>query len=162
MLLSHVEYTIGHFRCLVIYVITAFGANIFTALLSPLVIKAGASTCLFGLLGFTLGYVIVNWRGLNIIGKVLKCQVIYMTFMIIIFIGVLTSFGSNIDYFGHIGGFITGIGCTGIATPINNGKLEKSLRAFFTILLVAQLAVTFTLFYTIPEEELFKAQEPKL
>lgn len=122
ILLSHIEYTIGAFRSFILYFITAVGANIFSALCAPDATKAGASTCLFGGVGFTVGYFIINWRGLNRIGPIMKCQLGCITFMIVVFTAAFTSVGENVDYFGHLGGLITGIWTSMIYTPLNYGR----------------------------------------
>lgn len=122
MLLSHVEYTIGPIKCVILVIVTAIGANIFTALLAPFQIKVGSSTFLMGALGLTLGYFITNWRGLNQIGKILKCQIACMISFSIIFIVAMSSIGSNIDHFGHLGGFVTGVWISCIHKPIYQGK----------------------------------------
>lgn len=63
ILLSRFEYSFGTIRCIVIYIITAIAGNIFSALCSPNTIKAGASTCLYGILGIMIGYIIINFNG---------------------------------------------------------------------------------------------------
>lgn len=121
ILLSRFEHTFGTLRCIVIYIITAISGNIFSALCSPTGIKAGASTCLYGLLGVMVGYLIINWTGLNKIGPILKCQLTCVIMMLIVFTILFTSVGpNNIDYFGHIGGFLAGLWLSGINSTIDN------------------------------------------
>lgn len=102
--------------------VSAIGGNILSALCDPNALKAGASTSLFGAVGFTLGYFILNWRGLDRIGPIMKCQLGCITFMILVFTIAFTSVGSNIDYFGHLGGFLTGLWLTTITKPVRYGK----------------------------------------
>lgn len=105
------------------YIITAISGNIFSALCSPMGIKAGASTCLYGLLGVMVGYVIINWSGLNKIGPILKCQLFFVCMMLIAFTILFTSVGpNNIDYFGHLGGFLAGLWLSGINPTIDNQR----------------------------------------
>lgn len=89
--------------------IAGIGGNILSALLAPQYIKVGASTSLYGIMGIIVGYVIINWSGLNLVGKSMKCQLITLTILLIIFVVIFTSVSSNIDYFGHLGGFLTGV-----------------------------------------------------
>ena len=72
-------------------------------------IKAGASTALYGIIGIIIGYIVINWRGLNIIGSLLKCQLFCIGMIIIMFIFIFTPGTNNIDYLGHLGGFLTGL-----------------------------------------------------
>ena len=87
---------------------------------SNMIVKAGASTSLFGIIGTILGYLILNWRGLDLIGKFLKCQLIFLSLIIILFIFILTPFNQNIDTYGHIGGFIIGMTICAIQPTIAN------------------------------------------
>jgi membrane associated rhomboid family serine protease len=103
--------------------LTAIGGNIFSAVCDPNSVKAGASTCLYGLLGVMIGYFIINWSGLNRIGPILKCQLVCLGVMLVVFTVLFTSVGpNNIDYFGHIGGFLTGLWLSSINHTIDNEK----------------------------------------
>ncbi len=62
--LTRIQYTVGPLRAFIIYIIAGIGGNIFSILLEPDSIKAGASTSLYGIIGFILGYMIINWKGL--------------------------------------------------------------------------------------------------
>jgi rhomboid protease GluP len=119
---SRVEYTFGPLRTLIIYLLSGIGGNIFSDLINPsnMIVKAGASTSLFGIIGTILGYLILNWKGLDVIGKMLKCQLIFLSLIIILFILILTLFNRNIDTYGHIGGFIIGLFICAIQPTIIN------------------------------------------
>ena len=102
---------------------TAIGGNIFSAVCSTNILKAGASTCLYGLLGVMIGYFIINWSGLKKVGPILRCQLICLGVMLIVFTVLFTSVGPDkIDYFGHIGGFLTGLWLSAINPTIENQK----------------------------------------
>ena len=109
--MSRVEYTFGTPKTIAIYLVSAIGGNIFSAVCQPFNIKAGASTSLYGLLGLLIAYLILNWDGLDLIGPIMKCQLVCITIMLLVFILVFTSVSGveNIDYFGHLGGFLTGM-----------------------------------------------------
>lgn len=121
---SRVEYTFGWWKTLIIYIISGIGGNIFSCLINPstVVIRAGASTCLFGIIGAILGYVFLNWKGFDVIGILLKWQLIFISFMIVLFIFVLTPYADNIDYWGHLGGFLTGVTLCAIHKTIRNQR----------------------------------------
>ena len=111
LFLSRVEYTFGPARTLLVYLLSGIAANVFSVLVSSANVKAGASTALYGIIGVIMGYVVINWRGLDLIGPMLKCQV-YCTAMMIIFIIVMftpSAIQGSVDVAGHIGGAIAGL-----------------------------------------------------
>jgi rhomboid protease GluP len=134
---------------LIIYLITGICGNIFSLVCSPDGIKAGASTALFGIIGVIVGYVIINWNGLDLVGPAMKCQIWCTSLMIIIFIFIFTpsSSDSGIDYYGHLGGFLAGIWVSAIHEPIVSFTREKIFRGVFISLLVTQIAICFLVFY---------------
>lgn len=150
ILLSRFEYTFGTIRCIIIYIISAIAGNIFSAVCDTTTTKAGASTCLYGVLGVMVGYLIINWSGLKKIGAILRCQLLCACGMLIVFTILFTSVGANnIDYFGHLGGFLAGLWLSGINHTIENQSCERNLRIMAIIMLVIQLALCFSLFYVL-------------
>ena len=150
ILLSRFEYSFGTVRCIIIYIVSAIAGNIFSALCNTTNIKAGASTCLYGILGVMIGYIIINWSGLNKIGPILKCQLVCVCIMLIVFTILFTSVGpNNIDYFGHLGGFLAGLWCSGINHTIDNQNCERNFRVIAIVMLILQLAICFILFYLL-------------
>lgn len=135
-------------RCIIIYLITAIGGNIFSALCAPYSIKAGASTCLYGLLGIMIGYIAINFTALNKIGPILKCQLMLLCLILIVFTMLFTSVGpNNIDVFGHIGGFLSGLGISGINPTIDDSRCDKLCRGIAIALLIIFLLICFLLFF---------------
>jgi rhomboid protease GluP len=123
--LTRIEYSLGWLRTLIIYILSGIGGNIFSDVTQPdsNAIKAGASTALFGIIGIILGYVIINWRGLSVIGSLLKCQLVCICMVIIMFIFIFTPGATNnIDYLGHLGGFLTGLWLISINPTILDEK----------------------------------------
>jgi rhomboid protease GluP len=151
ILLSRFEYSFGTVRCIIFYIAAAISGNIFSALCVSNEVKAGASTSLYGLLGVMLGYLIINWSGLNCIGPILKCQLICVCFMLILFTILFTSVSgpTNIDYYGHLGGFLAGLWLSAINPTIDNESCEKYLRIGAIVILVVQFIIFFVLFYTL-------------
>ena len=62
-------------------------------------------------MGICIAYLIINWDGLDIIGPVMKCQLVCIVMLVFIFILIFSSVSGldRIDYFGHLGGFLTGL-----------------------------------------------------
>lgn len=128
ILLTRVEYTFGPLLTFIMYIICAIGGNIFSLAVDSnnnyYVIKAGASTAIFGMVGVPIGYLIINWSGLDNVGSALKCQMVCSIIFLLIFILIFTpsSVNSNIDYFGHLGGLLTGIWVAAFKDPLINEK----------------------------------------
>lgn len=87
-------------------------------------VSGGASGGLYGLIGVILGYIIINWTGLRLIGNQLRCSVFCSFFMLLILVLAFTPATSNVvrnvNHWAHWGGFITGIWLSAIGTPIIN------------------------------------------
>lgn len=67
----------------------------------------GASTAIFGILGGFISFLMINWTELERFGPIRSTIACIMAF--IIFISLLFSIGSSIDFIAHIGGLIGGI-----------------------------------------------------
>ena len=156
ILVTRIEYTYGPIKTLIIYILSGIGGNIFSLVTTSnqnrLQLKAGASTALFGMIGLTLGYLIYNWRGLNNIGVQLKCKLVCTITFLLVFViffapSTNSSSSNNIDFFGHLGGFLTGIWMPAIEKPLNNENYELGIRIIFVCLFVAQFAITFIVFF---------------
>lgn len=147
--LSRIEYTFGIAKTLVIYLLSGITANIFRdAITKSDVPSAGASTSLYGVIGVIVGYIVLNWNGLDMLGPVIKCQVFCSAFMIIIFIFIFTpTSGSNIDFYGHLGGFLSGLWLSAIHNTIATGKCETVTRVIFLIFFFIQLLTCLLVLY---------------
>lgn len=82
-------------------------------------------------------------------GPVIKCQIYCTAFMIIMFILIFTpsNLNGNIDYYGHLGGFLGGMWLSAIHTTIAQGRCETVTRVIFLSLLLIQLLVCFLVLY---------------
>lgn len=139
----------GHFKSAAFYFLVTIGANIFSDLCNPIGLKSGGSPFLFGVVGFLVGYIIINWVELDMIGVHLKNILIIGIFFILGSIAAFSTPLSNIDYFGPLGAFFVGIWATSIHDPIYFGHRQKYLRRIFFLFLIIQYITTFTLFYTL-------------
>ncbi|CAM3174252.1 rhomboid protease GluP [Lactobacillus bombicola] len=99
----YLEEIIGHWRFLILYILSGVGGNLLSlALGSDQAISAGASTALFGIFGAMTAIALQNRA--NPILTYLGRQSFWLA---LINIG-LDLFVPNIDIQGHIGGFIAG------------------------------------------------------
>ena len=122
----------GHWRFLVIYLISGLGGN-FAGLLfdNQNVLAAGASTALFGLLGAFL-MIGDNFRE-NPAIKAMTRQ-----FLILIGINLLFDiFASGIDIAGHLGGLIAGFLIGGVVGAPRIGEISRTRRILMGVVLVA-------------------------
>jgi len=106
---SIMEPCLGHVRFTVLYLLSGIGGSTLSYLVNMIransTVAAGASTAVYGLLG-ALACIIFFGYGDRVGIYVTKGK-----FVILVALNVLANvFGeSNIDYYGHIGGFISGI-----------------------------------------------------
>lgn len=91
VLCSRVEFTFGAFETAIIFFVSAIGGNLFSAVCSFDTLKVGASTSLFGLVSLVIGYIIINWNGLDLIGPIMKCQLVCLTIFMLLFVLVFSS-----------------------------------------------------------------------
>jgi rhomboid protease GluP len=120
-LVSRIEYTLGFPKALCIYLLSGISGNIFSdAINKGAFLSAGASTALFGMIGVILGYIILNWNGVDLLGPVIKCQLYCSAMTMFFFVLIFTpsSVNSNIDWYGHLGGFLGGLWLTAIHQTI--------------------------------------------
>lgn len=147
MFLSRIEYSFGFAKTLISYLVAGVCGNIFSLACNPSPdVRAGASTALYGIIGIIMGYIIINWRGLDLIGQAMKCQLWCTAIMIIFFIFAFTPSG-NVDFYGHLGGFMAGVWLSSIHKPIVSEEREKVIRIVFASLLAAQIIASFLVVY---------------
>lgn len=96
----------GHFRFILLYLLSGFAGNVLSFALTPNP-SLGASTAVFGLLAAEGMFIFQNRR---LFGPVATRQSI-LNLIVIFVINLTYGFmpGTNIDNMGHIGGFIGGI-----------------------------------------------------
>lgn len=110
-----IENGIGFLRMFILYILTGLGGNLLSMDANPPVHGVGASTAIFGLVGFYIAYIFSNWQ---FMGRVGWGQRIFL----VIYTGIMAILNSNIgpgadphvDGLGHLGGMITG-GIVGFA-----------------------------------------------
>lgn len=120
IILSRVEYTYGLIPTIVMYFVSGIGGNIFSAVIQTNynVISVGASTSLFGIIGLLVGYVIINYPALAFMGHRMRCNLIVMMIILIMFSILVTAGVQSVDNWGHLGGFLTGLWLSSAPTPI--------------------------------------------
>lgn len=128
---TQIEFIFGHIRFLMIYILSGILGNLASfAFGSDASVSAGASTALFGLFGafIMLGLTFTHNPFIQTMAKQFGVLVIVNL--------VFDIFASNIDIWGHIGGFIGGViiaFCVGV--PKQFGHISK-IYQFLAIILV--------------------------
>ena len=115
-------------------------------------IKLGASNSLYGMIGLSLGYLIINWAALDIIGPLFRFKMILIIFLAAIFMIMFTDQASNVDYVGHLGGFMTGIFISAFMPSLKLTTCEIRLRIVLGIFFVAMILCCFLIFYLAPQD----------
>ena len=92
------NYCFSHLRYL-----SQYSGNILSAFHAYNVVSAGSSTVIFGVLGVYVAYMLMNWEVLGQLRTQLCCII-----GIIVFLSIISSFSTGVDYLGHIGGIIGG------------------------------------------------------
>jgi rhomboid protease GluP len=122
ILITRIEHTFGPFQTLCLYLICGIGGNIFSLTVDTdsfsNVYKAGASTALYGSIGIILGYLVINWVGLQPVGDQMRCNIVCVFMFLLIFVMIFTPSSENVDFYGHLGGFLTGIWATGFVDSL--------------------------------------------
>lgn len=98
---TRTELLYGKIKMLIIYIVSALGGSVLSAVCNN-VISVGASGAIFGLIGAVLVYSRQNGKR--------NVGIQYTTIVLLAAIGLFAGlFQENVDYFGHIGGFVAGL-----------------------------------------------------
>lgn len=97
---------------MILYTIAGICGNAFTAAISGAsgAISVGASTAIYGLLAALVGYMILNWKAMGMYAdrrNTIMCFLCLIIFFLVVF--SMNPSSTNLDYNGHIGGFLGGL-----------------------------------------------------
>ena len=92
-----------------LYFTSALGGNLFSGIANPKAIGVGASTAVFGLVGFYLAYLLTNftYMGRRRYGQ-RWCLLFFVVILVLVNLLAGSHSDSHIDNYAHLGGFITG------------------------------------------------------
>ena len=143
----NLESTIGIPRTIAIYFISGICGNMFSALITDS-ISVGASSCIFGLLGSLLAFLILNWEALRPLGFV-RCQLLMMIiFILVLNLMVGVGFKTYIDNYAHLGGLLGGLFLgLFILTPMVVTAYERRMKILGAGLLILFVFIGFLVFY---------------
>lgn len=110
---TNVERVYGHVRFLLVYFLGGLTGSLFSLLFSSYA-SVGASGAIFALFGAELVFV---YRHRDLFGRAAYRQLQNMIFLLALNILIGLSPGSRIDNWGHMGGFLAGIGLSWLIGP---------------------------------------------
>lgn len=126
---AQVEAMIGHWRFLVIYLVSAVGGNLFSFAFSDS-LSVGASTAIAGMLASVI--VLEQFYPYHLYLKYLAKRYTFLVAINVFF----AFFSSNIDHAGHLGGFLSGALITVILPLPGASNHKKSYRLIALICLI--------------------------
>lgn len=111
-----IETGIGLWSFIFLYMITGIGGNLLSAIIRPEQYSVGASTAVFGLVGYYLAYIFTNWQQMKrnkyagVWGQIIFL-ITYCSIMILmnLNVGLIGKADAKVDNWGHLGGGITGV-----------------------------------------------------
>lgn len=124
------ERVLGRTRLWVLYLLSALGGALSSALFSNALLAVGASTAVFGLLG---GLAAVQWRAGERLHPIFRQSKRWWLFILLVN-GGLSLLVPQIDAAAHVGGFVTGgalgLWFAGPAQPLFIESRDRALRVF--------------------------------
>lgn len=137
----------GHLRFFLLYILAAFGGNVFSFVLGKYP-SLGASTAAFGLLAAEAVFI---WQNKLFFGKQARNHLLNIGLILLLNLGIGLSAGGTIDNWGHLGGLIGGFFFAFLAgvkwdivmvngTPTIVDKREKRDIVLATLLVFAAFA----------------------
>lgn len=96
----------GALRTSLIYVMAGVGGNLLSSCALPLTVSVGASGAIMGIIGARVGDVACRWPKMSQPGRISNSINIAI---MLLFIVMMSFFGSNVDWASHLGGFLVGL-----------------------------------------------------
>ena len=127
----YVEQLFGHWRLLVLFLLSVIGGNLASVVFDPTGIAAGASTGIFGLFGafIFLGSEFRENEAVRLMAR---------QFLILVVINVAFDLiATNVGLIAHLGGLLTGFLAAAVVGAPKLGQLSPVKRGVSAVLLVA-------------------------
>jgi len=121
---SGLENGLGWWKLFMLYFVSSFGGIIFSSVINPLTYSVGASTAIFGLIGYYIAYLCIEWGRLGETNPMQRFTLIIFILLILLFNIQIGITEANVDNLGHLGGLIAGI-MMGFAIAENDERRER-------------------------------------
>lgn len=82
---SGLENGLGFWKLTLLYFISAFGGILFSCVFNPLAYSVGASTAIFGLIGYYIAYLCIEWSRLGETNPMQRFTLIIFILLILLF-----------------------------------------------------------------------------
>lgn len=125
------EILVGPLKFFIIYVSSGIGGVLVSALADDK-ISVGASTSLFGISAGLAAFLIVNWIAMDSMKEIRCCMLCFIILLIIINVLFGLSSAENIDNFGHLGGFVTGLPLSMALMPVLQTSMRRHIMTGWT------------------------------
>ena len=106
---SSLEKNLGAMKIASIYFLSGFGGILFSCVFNPTSNSVGASTAIFGMIGYYVAFLFVNWTKLGAEDPMRRMSLAIFTALILLFNFQMGITNPTVDNMGHLGGLITGI-----------------------------------------------------
>lgn len=131
---SGIEAYLGFKQMFVLYFVSGFGGNVFSSVTNGISHSVGASTAIFGLLGYNITFLWMVWNRIS--SEIRMTILIYLVLMLLLNAQQATPVT---DTMGHLGGLMTGAIMGLILVNDDNKAYKKygygALMVFFGVML---------------------------
>lgn len=121
---SGLENGLGWWKLFMLYFVSSFGGILFSSVINPLTYSVGASTAIFGLIGYYIAYLCIEWSRLGETNPMQRFTLIIFILLILLFNIQIGITEANVDNLGHLGGLIGGL-MMGFAIAENDERRER-------------------------------------
>ena len=139
---SSLEKSLGFKKMALLYLASGFGGILFSCVANPDASSVGASTAIFGMMGYYLAFLFINWETLGEHNPAKRCSLVIFMFIILMVNLPIDQNDPTLDTMGHLGGGIAGVIMGFVLTD------SKSKQNGGRVALVLYYALMLTLFYT--------------
>lgn len=105
---SGIEYGLGPWRTIILYWLSGLGGILLSMCVHPVAHGVGASTAIFGLVGFYFSYLFTNFNYMGRTSNGQRWGILVYTLIMLLMNTPLLPGDARTDTIGHLGGFVTG------------------------------------------------------
>ena len=122
---SGLENGLGAWKLCSLYFVSSIGGVLFSSVFNPLAYSVGASTAIFGLIGYYIAYLCIEWTRLSETNPMQRFTLLIFILLILMFNISIGITEANVDNLGHLGGLLVGI-LMGFAIAENDERHNRN------------------------------------